>query len=225
MLLGTPEFRRMRDRRLWTVLTERVDPMIEHSRSLFRDLEKALVNDARHPNIEMDRSRQAEYERILRSNSGILRDLFRRHDLRARVWPGPGGAEIELENRGKAFVRITGISLSLGGEIASRPIATPAIVDGAWRGEPGRLRLWLPVPEGAEIVGLEARNEVTGAPLSEPDVRVAQATGIPPPIADAAGPYRSLSRSTACEWNPTGSPSGPVGSIWTARWRSPQLMR
>jgi hypothetical protein len=162
--------------------------MIEHSNSLFSELEKALVHDVRHPSIELDRSRQAEYARVLRSNGGILRDLFRRHDLRVRIWSGTGDAVIELENRGKAFVSVTEVVLSGGGEIASRPIAAPAIVDGVWLGEPGRLRLRVPVPEGAEIVGLKARSEVSGAPLSDSAVRLEQAAGSPPPIAEAAGP-------------------------------------
>jgi hypothetical protein len=94
-LLDAPEFRRMRDERIWTVLSERVEAMIEHSDALFEGLLEALRHDARHPTLGLDRSRQVQYVETLRANRRLLLELFQHSDLRVRYWSSESGGLID----------------------------------------------------------------------------------------------------------------------------------
>ena len=186
---GLPDFRRMRDTRLFWLLSERVEPMIEHADALFEELALPLDADNRHPDLELDRERQRSYGRVLRANRDALRDLFERADLRAEVWTSDGAAVsdgavvVALANHAKAFVRVEALALSSGDRV---PLRDAVLVDGLWRGEPGRARLRAALPEGARVVSLVARNEVAGTPLRAESVSVTAGSGPPPEVRKAA---------------------------------------
>jgi hypothetical protein len=183
-LLDVPEFRRLRDERLWVLATERVPAMIDHAERLFETLREALVLDLRHPGFKPDAEKQALYVETLRRNAEWLRTLFERHGLEARYWREEGALTVELANRGKSFLRVEALRVGAG-EMALEP---PVIVDGLWRGTPGTARFRVAVPPGASVAGLVVRNQVTGTPLREESIRLLPGTGPAPEPPRTAAP-------------------------------------
>ncbi len=175
-----PEFRRMRDERLWTLITERVEPMIAHAREMFVRLEDPIKYMPRNPaNYWSEETHRREVEDKLRANAEFLRGLFERHDLRANgSWMGSGEFVVELENHGKASVTVSEVILDQGGKKIHVPLETPHLVDSVWSGEPGRSAIWLKqearsgvaLPKGAKLAALTARNIVTEQALAESDI-------------------------------------------------------
>jgi hypothetical protein len=192
ILNSIPEFRRMRDQRMWKLLTERVDAMIEHAAALFEELTEPLRYDTRHLSLELDKSRQASYGRVLDQNRQYLVKLFQEHDLRVLWWTTDSGdATFALENRGKSFLRVSAISITDGPRVHSHRLGEEVIVDGFWSGAPGTSQFQLSIPPGSEAVGLAVRNGVTGAMLTDQDITIARGEGAPPdiPSSDKAPPF------------------------------------
>lgn len=173
-----PEFRRLRDQRIWTIATERVEAMIEHANGLFEQLARPLAYDMRHPRLETDRSFHAGYIDSLRNNSKFLMDIFQRHDLRVYVWPdGPGRVILNMENFGKAFIEISDVVLSDGNGLSWHSLEFPLIVDGFWLGEPGSKQHAIAIPVGSRLIGVTAQNSVTGDSLDQSDIAIKQGGG------------------------------------------------
>ncbi len=199
-LLRIPEFRRLRDRYLWSLIDERVEPMIDHADQLFAGLEEPLRVDNQNLAPWDQEHHHSVYAEPLRSNAGVLRRLFEAADLRATAWEAEDRLIVELENRGKASVRVEAARLEGGGSDPA-PLAEPVHVDGAWNGRPGRAWLELgPSAPGSgssgdrpRLAGLSARNEVSGEELTPEAIRITAgeaAGGAPPrpprPVSPAA---------------------------------------
>lgn len=181
--LSVPEFRQMRDQRLWFVLGARVEKMVAYSEELFDGLKEALTYDVRHPNLAMDVRRQASYVKGLRANKEILMDLFRHHDVRAKFWQDESLLAVELSNHGKSFLSVTEV---LFGDPSGHPpltLDTPVVLDGLWQGTPGRAQFSVSLPLGATAVGLTVRDEVTGSRLEQKDLYVEFVDGKAPLVA------------------------------------------
>lgn len=179
---GMPEYRRMRDRRVWTLLTERVDPMIEYANALFDTLAKPLRYDLRYLGLPVGESRHSDYIDTLRSNRKILMDLYHKHDLRARIWRTERDTvTVLLENFGKSFLAVNGIILGDGQGTRLQPV-DPITVDGLWSGLPGEQRFSVAVPNHTQIVGLAVQDEVTGASLREDEITLSSGTGPSPEL-------------------------------------------
>lgn len=184
---GVPEFRRMRDTRLWSILTERIEPYVEHANRLFDELTPSLKVDVRRPTFAQDKAEHERYIAWLRANRDILTQLFRTHDVRASFWRrGDKRLILQVENRGKAFVKVEAIVLAGTGSQGSSSVALPepVIVDGVWLGKPGCARFAATVPDGAKPVELVVRNGVTGELLKAGECQLVAGTGSPP-IPDA----------------------------------------
>ncbi len=181
-LLGISEFRRMRDRRLWTLLEERIGPMKAHAEELYAKLEPALIADTRKLGIENDRELHANYLRALDVNGEFLWRLFRQHDLRMTVWGADDGVPvIEWTNHGKAFLTLAALIWERDEGRFQTALAGPLnTLDGVWNAQPGRLRLRVVAPPAARLVGVVASNGVTGDPLAEGNVRVEAGSGARP---------------------------------------------
>lgn len=175
-----PEFRRMRDERLWTLITERVEPMIAHAREMFVRLEDPIKYMPRNPaNYWSQETHRREVEDKLRGNAQFLRDLYKKHDLRASgSWTAKGGFVVTLENHGKASVLVSEVAVEQEGKAVQVPLKTPHLVDSVWAGEPGRSSIWLKtealdgaaVPKGAKLVGVKAINAVTEKTFAAGDI-------------------------------------------------------
>ncbi len=199
-LLRIPEFRRLRDRYLWTLIHERVEPMIEHANRLFADLEAPLRWDNQNLDPWDEARHRSLYENRLRVNADTLRGLFDSTDLRANAWQSDGRLVVELENRGKAAVVIAGVRLGDGSDPRLTTFGEPLVVEGAWSGRPGRGRLELDASAGVRLVGLAARNEVTGEELAPNAIRVAHgepaSDATPAPPRSPAPPALELPANT-----------------------------
>jgi hypothetical protein len=181
--LRIPEFRRMRDRRLWFLVSERVDKMIDHADGLFDELTEALARDVRHLSFEYDIKEHREITDGLRNNKKILMELFQKHDLEARYWPaGDGVLTVELWNHGKSFLSVDTVVLEVDGASTRQQLEHPVVVDGLWQGAPGRAVLSVPAPDGAKLIDLTVRDEVTSSDLSGDEIRIRQADGQAPEI-------------------------------------------
>jgi hypothetical protein len=181
--LRIPEFRRMRDRRLWFLVSERVDKMIDHADGLFDELTEALARDVRHLSFEYDIKEHREITDGLRNNKKILMELFQKHDLEARYWPaGDGVLTVELWNHGKSFLSVDTVALEVDGASTRQQLEHPVVVDGLWQGAPGRAVLSVPAPDGAKLIDLTVRDEVTSSDLSGDEIRIRQADGQAPEI-------------------------------------------
>ena len=178
-LLRIGEFRRLRDRRLWSLLTHRVERMIEHADDLFGGLSEALRHDVRHLSFQSDIEKHHEYIDTLRTNSEILIEHFRRHDLRAQYWQsGDGELAVELVNRGKSFLVLDSLVFAVSGTQVRQSLEFPVEVEGLWEGRPGRVTLRVKVLPGAQLVGLGAQNGVTSARLAEDEISVSRAPSV-----------------------------------------------
>ncbi len=184
---GIDRYRQERDSRLWILLNERVDPMIERARSHFEELAPALIGDVRHPSFELDRERQRQFETTLDGNRRQLRALLERDDLRARTWRTSAGLVVQIENHAKAFAEVTGLVASSARGRVSVPI-DPLIVDGTWGGAPGRATLVIELPPGLRPGALEATNGVTGAPVDPGAIRIEAGSGPAPGLTATPAP-------------------------------------
>jgi hypothetical protein len=189
-----PEYRRMRDRRTWKLLTERIDAMVEHSETLFDELRDILPLDTsstvhlRAMSLRRGEAVQAGFVRTLRHNKQYLTTLFNKHDLRAVAWTEASGrVTLELENHGKSFLAVRQVIVEDGVEDGKRrhahPLPEPVIVDGPWQGEPGRCRCRVAIPTGTKPVGLTVWDEVIGAAVTASEITMVPGEGQPPPIA------------------------------------------
>ena len=194
--LAIPEFRRMRDVRLWEVLEERVDPMIAHAEALFAEVARGLEHDPRHPDLDLDRERQARFVATLRENRRVLREWFAHNELRARTWIDAEGRGVAaLENHGKSFVEVRAARIrTAAGELRTIPFETPVVVDGLWREEPGRTVAELALPQGSTWVGLDVRDGVRGVDVAAEAVTLASGHGAPPASDEPVEPSFSLGR-------------------------------
>lgn len=182
-MCGIPEFRRMRDVRMWTLLTERINEMMKRANARFEELAGPLSNDMRHPDLESDRSRHEKYIERLDHNRRILTDYFQSHDLRVTVFRHVGEqAMLQLENHGKSFLSIDRTLVINGDQSRVLDLAEPWIVDGAWLGEPGRGMFEMPLSPDERLVGLEAYDVVIGAPLTNHEISITNRPGPAPRV-------------------------------------------
>ncbi len=191
-LLRVPEFRRMRDERLWRLLNERVDPLIARTDELFAAVTDALKYDVRHVSFAPDVQDHREYQDTLRTNRKVLLDLFGRHDLRGE-WAvsADGSMVVDVRNHGKSFVAVQAVVLETAGGRIRRELPEPVVVDGLWERAPGRVALAVAVPRGSRLLGLVARDHVTGAQLTDDEVTLRPHAGplpAPPPPPAAPAP-------------------------------------
>jgi hypothetical protein len=189
--LRIPEFRRMRDRRLWFLVSERVDKMIDHADGLFDELTEVLARDRRHLTLEYDIKEHREITDGLRNNKKILMGLFQKHDLEVQYWPaGDGALTVELWNHGKSFLSVEAVALEVDGAEIRQVLESPVLVDGLWQGAPGKAPLSVPAPDGAKLIGLAVRDEVTSSDLTGDEIRIRQADGPAPdtPAPDVSPP-------------------------------------
>jgi len=185
---GMPEYRRMRDRRAWILLTERVDAMIEYADALFDTLAKPLTYDMRYLGLPVGQSRHTRYVNDLRDNRKFLTELFHTHDLRAQMWRNERDNVIfSLENYGKSFLAVNAIIVSDGVSTHFQSL-NPVIVDGLWFGEPGEKRFSVAIPQNARVVGLAVQNEVTGAKLQDDEITLSSGPGSAPELNPPAAP-------------------------------------
>jgi hypothetical protein len=172
-LLAIPEFRAMRDLRLWSLLDPGVERMIGHANDLFTNLTFALSHDVRHLSLNYDIEKQAKYVATLRNNRDFLTALYQKHDLEAGYWQNDvDRLTVEMRNGGKSFVEVDTLLLDANGEQTPWILERPVTVNGAWLGSKGSALLEVQVPVGAQLAGLSARNGVTGATLSQTDITV-----------------------------------------------------
>ena len=205
-LLGLPEFRRMRNQRLWTLLQERVEPMKAHAEELYSKLEPALAADTRRIGSEYDRALHTNYLAVLDANRDFLQRLFLQQDLRMTIWSsGEGGPVVEWANHGKAFLTLDALVWERGGKRFHTALAGPHnTLDGVWDETPGHLRLRASAESGARLVGVEATNGITGASLEPGDIHVERRDGAQPSldrvpaqepfVFEAAGVHREENR-------------------------------
>jgi hypothetical protein len=189
-MLRLPEFRRMRDERLWTLINERVEPMIGHAREMFVGLEEPLKYMPRNPaNYWNSEVHRIEVEDKMRANATFLRKLYEDNELRAGgSWSQLGQFVVELENHGKAAALVSEVTLEHGGKPMRISLETPHLVDGVWAGKPGRSSIWLKseargavsISKDAKLAALTARNSVTGQAFAANDVTVS--TGLTPSL-------------------------------------------
>ncbi len=213
-LLDVPEFRRLRDRHLWTLLEERVEPMIATADSIFRALQEPLDYDDRVPPIrelldydrfaltDWDEEIHAFYTGTLRENARFLRELYQPAALRLTRSTRPQW--IRVENHGKTHVVIEELVFGTAGQGETVRLSTARVVDGRWFGEPGSA--WLHREAGWPATGLTAVVATHGASgrLLEPsEVTVErQPSAAPEPPAIAGSP------------EPTARPDLPEGARW-----------
>jgi hypothetical protein len=172
-LFDVAEFRRLRDQRLWTLITTRVEPMIEQANGLFEKLSKPLTYDLRHFGLETDREMHKDYIRTLRNNASLLKSLFQEHDVIVTVWPGANGVHtLEIRNFGKAFLEVRSFQFSANGEDQNVHPETKTLVDGFWQGQPGTIVVNVQTPAGMQLSGMLIGNEVTGATVSETSITI-----------------------------------------------------
>jgi hypothetical protein len=178
-LLRLPEFRRMRNERLWTLIQERLDPMVEHAEGLFASLEPALEHGKRRWGAEAGRERHGGWVGVLRRNAVLHRKLLSEVSLTVAYRQLDSGElaeetgwHVRFENHAKATVEVT--KIRFGDAAGSNALSTPVTVPGRWNGEPGTAAVGVAAPEGAVPTGVEAQNVVTGATLSEADVLLEQ---------------------------------------------------
>jgi hypothetical protein len=194
LFLKIPEFRRMRDERLWTLLNTRVDALIGHADSLFEALEPALRSDWRHPDFERDVRYHGSYIATLRHNRDLLFDLYGRHEIAATVSrTSAGAARLAVENLGRAPIAIRGAVLAHEGKADTLRLDGDVVIAGAWIGrtETARIDLEIPAEAGiARIIGIVARDALSGKPIDPAAVRIVAgevAGGVP----GAAEPWRA----------------------------------
>jgi hypothetical protein len=102
-------------------------------------------------------------------------DLFEQHELDVRWWPAgasSGLATLDASNQGKAFVSLREVVVRSGGLQRRVELAEPVLVDGIYMDVPGRATVRFPLDPGAEVVGIIARNEVTGATLQSSEITI-----------------------------------------------------
>ena len=168
--LRVPEFRRMRDERLWRLLTHGADQMVDYANRAFEKLRPALRHDVRHLSLDVDVQRHEDYVRRLLDNRAFLEELFRTHDLRARTFGHQNAEGLEISNFGKSPVEVTAVVVATAGTLTRVPFEEPVVVDGSWQGTPGRSVVHLPQPLRARPVSLVARNGLTGDELAEESI-------------------------------------------------------
>ena len=184
-----PEFRRLRDARLWTLVNERVEPMVEHADALFERLREPLSYDLRHPDPALDDERHAEYRGRLRTNAAYLQSRLKRNEVVISTWSGSAdGSVLEFENRAKAFAEVSAVWVDRDGHSQRIELKAPMLVDGVWRGNPGVARVRVQLPDGARITGADVKNKVTGATLVESEVVVREGAGRSPEIVAKVSP-------------------------------------
>lgn len=163
-----PEFRRMRDKRLWTLLSERAPAIIERANQRFAELTEPLKYDSRHPDFDRDQQLHDDFIRALSGNRDLLVGLFSRDDLRVTYHcPDRGRLVVGFENHSKSFIEIEDLMPSSGSRDRGRLLGTSVIVDGAWNGNPGRRLIEVNAPPGCRLEGVQARNGVTGEPVPD----------------------------------------------------------
>lgn len=177
-----PEYRRLRDQHLWTLVTERVEPMIAEADRLFRELSPALSHDLRHITLAEDERLQARYPTLLRENARYLKALFEGQRLGVRWWPTDesGRATLEISNQGKAFVSIRAVLVARDGRRQRVEFEKPLVVDGVFRSVAGRAVAHVVLEPDDRVVGLAARNAVTGAELRSSEIGIFPKQGRPP---------------------------------------------
>ncbi len=183
LLLAPGPARRLRDERLWQLLNEDVEAMVAASEEAFAAIAPAMRLDRRHLSFDADQARLAEYARILRGNAAALKGVLRRADLRV-VWQiaAPGVLRLQVENYARSSAQLDAVVLDDGRAVALAAAPT-AIVDGVWKGAPGRLVVEVAVPAGRAPASLRARNLVTGESLGQGSLRLAAADGdLPAPL-------------------------------------------
>jgi hypothetical protein len=192
-----PEYRRMRDQRLWVLMHERLEAMLQHANELFEQLREPLRHDSRHPDFDVDQSRHLAFIQRARENKNILTQLFEKHELRVSYWPdGNGRYTFALQNHGKSFLAVNSVQVADGPETRVHPLGAPVLVDGIWFGEPGRRCFSASIPPGTQPVGLCVEDKVSGHVFSDEDITMIRGEGAPPPV-DAPPSLRPLAISLA----------------------------
>ncbi len=195
-LFELEEFRQLRNQKLWTLITSRLDHMVSRANELFDALSPALSYDLRHIGIETDILSHNEYIDIMRSNADLLRRLFEKRDLVVNIWPSANGqVNLKFENRGKAHVRVRSVRVREAGVDNVKDLKLPITIDGHWLGTPGTSVVSVPVANGTQIVGLDVINAVTGHEFTQSDLTFIRRSDDPPAIStdDASAKTDALS--------------------------------
>ena len=84
-----------------------------------------------------------------------------------------------MGNAGKAAVEVRALRVARDGKPRDLRLDEPVVVDGRWKGRPGSATVRVTVPVEATIIGLVARNVITGDALDVADIRVASGPALP----------------------------------------------
>lgn len=179
-LLAKPEFRHLRNQKLWSLIQERVGPLAESARQLESSLGSALAHDSRS---KWSRIRPRDLAGDLESNGALLARWLSQPDLRASICHGVDRRHgVVIENQGPAAVQWNSGHVEYGEEVLVPVFDGTPVIDGAWRGKPGVLRLDLRVPEGEThpigfgALRLTGENLVTGEVVEHREPRPQQAS-------------------------------------------------
>jgi len=171
LLLGNDRVRGLRDRKLWTLIRDRVPVMQAAAQRMFDRLSPALKLDVRHPDFAVDVERLQTYSRTLRRNAAALRQVLEAADLRIEAQVDASGAlALSVHNHARSPVELRAVMLDDGSAV---PLSGPvtAEVAGSWQQRPGEGSWRVTVPAGRKAVGIQARNVVTGQDLVRPATR------------------------------------------------------
>ncbi|MFA6449779.1 MAG: right-handed parallel beta-helix repeat-containing protein [bacterium] len=195
-MLKIPEFRRARDKRLWMLISERVEPIAENAGKLFAFLESAFSSGSsiikkNSSSPFWDPQPHLRYVDDLTSNAGILRRMFEENNV-VSAWSCENGMlKIAFNNNGKSFAEVHGIAVAHGGESFSYNVVPPQIVDGLWYGEAGYLGIAINLKKNSRFTGgcdidvkkISMTNGVTGAAMADKEIKI-ERSAVPIEIAE-----------------------------------------
>lgn len=182
-LLRLPEFRKLRDERLWELITKRVDYMTLYADRFFQKIETPFKHDNRIPPwrvfitkkqlplFKWDKALHNLYIDTLKLNAEHLQKCFQQQTIVATIYEEANDQLfMDLSNYGKAFAVISGVEVKNNQAVEQRFFKEPYLVDGLWAEKPGRgivninKLLTNPILSGKKIhvTGLIASNGITG---------------------------------------------------------------
>lgn len=185
LLLASGPMRRARDQRLWQLLDEDVEVMVQRAAELFEAIRPALALDRRHFDVEADARRVPDYAAMLRGNASLLRRLLSQVDVRWRTRRDGREVELTVTNHARSSVAISHAVLD-DGSVLPLPAEASGTIDGIWRGVPGGRSFRVVMGPQRSVRGLRGVNLVSGAVLTEAQMRQADATVAPVRDADDA---------------------------------------
>lgn len=181
-LLRIPSFRKMRDKRLWELITKRVNPMIAHANDLYARLHPILELDNLSPTGAWGPEKHnSRITQPLRKNAKFLRQLFESNNLSASFSVRDDKyVIIYLENHAKSFAEINAVTIQNGSQVESIRFKSPYTVNGRWFGATGRteIKVETQFPQESLIGGpialtaISANNGVTSSEIDDKDMRI-----------------------------------------------------